>query len=334
MKVAVALAFALAGAGNAGQAVAQRQHHDHGPSTAVGPGTSAPEAAGRESSKADEAPLAPDWPAEVSIASGSSGVTGGMDHSVHGAADPATAGATPPASPGDHAADRLFDAVEMARARSGLHAEHGGNAAISKLSIDLAEWQARDGDDLFHWEGEAWFGGDLDRLVFKTRGEAGQAGGLETAEVEALYSRAIGPYFDLQGGLRQDLEPGPRRTFGVLAVEGLAPYWVEVLGAGYLSSQGEFLGRLEASWDLRLTQRWIFQSRLEAGLAARDYDELNLGAGLTSLELGWRLRYQITPRLAPYLGLSLDRKLGETANLAPAKEGTTSGLVIGFSAWF
>lgn len=239
-----------------------------------------------------------------------------------------------PPVPTDHAADRVFDPATMARARGQLHMEHGGGV-FSKVMINLGEMQVRDGETGYRWEGEAWVGGDINRLVIRSEGEGGGSG-LESAEVQALYSRAVGPYFDFQAGLRQDLQSGPKRTYATLGFEGLAPYWFETSGALFLSSKGELLGRLEAAYDLRLTQRWILQPRVEANVSGQDIPALELGSGVSSIEMGLRLRYEIKREFAPYVGISFDRRFGGTADYARAagKDVAATSLVIGVRTWF
>ena len=238
-----------------------------------------------------------------------------------------------PPVPADFAADSLFDPAVMARARSQLHMEHGGGIN-SKVMISLGELQTRDGETGYRWEGEAWVGGDLNRFVVKTEGEG--ADELESAEVQALYSRAVSPYFDLQAGVRQDFQSGPKRTYATVGFEGVAPYWFETSGALFLSNKGEVFGRLEGTYDLRLTQRWILQPRVEANVTGQNIPELELGSGVSNIELGLRLRYEIKREFAPYIGVSIDRKFGGTADYARAagKEVEAASFVIGVRAWF
>ncbi|MEO6338752.1 MAG: copper resistance protein B, partial [Caulobacteraceae bacterium] len=113
---------------------------------------------------------------------------------------PVTPGPPPPT---DHLADRFYDPASMATARALLAEEHGGSVH-SKAMANLLEYQARSGGDGYRWDGEAWYGGDIHRFVAKSEGEGDVRHGLERAEVQALYSRALGPYFDLQAGVRQD----------------------------------------------------------------------------------------------------------------------------------
>lgn len=252
-----------------------------------------------------------------------------------GSSDEAVGDEPPPPAPTDFAADRVFDPATMARARLALRAEHGGTT-ISTVLLNVGEYQFRAGENGYRWDGEAWFGGDLNRLVIKSEGESGIDSGVEAADVQALYSRAIGPFFDLQAGLRQDLQQGPKRTYATVGFEGVAPYWFETSGALFLSSKGELLGRLEGTYDLRLTQRWILQPRVETNLSGQDIPELGLGSGVSNIELGVRLRYEIKREFAPYVGVSFDRTLGGTADYARAlgKGVESTSFVMGVRAWF
>jgi len=263
---------------------------------------------------------------------------GAMDHSQmdHGAMQNTGAvGNEPaPAAPADYAAERFYSAVDMQAARAQLRREHGG-AIVSTLMLDRAELQFSDGESVFHWEGEGWIGGDIHRFVFKTEGEANEDD-VERAEVQALYSRAIGPYFDLQAGVRYDIEPSPDRAYAVIGFEGVAPYWFETTGAVFVSDEGELSARFEGSYDARLTQRFILQPSAEINVSAEDVPELGLGAGLTDIELGLRMRYDITRTFAPYVGVSYETKLGDTADHARAdgEDVSDTRLVFGVRARF
>ncbi len=223
----------------------------------------------------------------------------------------------PPPPPTDHAADRVFGQAAMAGPREQVHREHGG-ATWSMALANLAEYQSGKGGG-YRWEGEASFGGDINRLFLKSEGEGTARSSVDAAEIQALYSRAIGPYFNLQAGVRQDFRPTPERTYATLGLEGLAPYWFEVSGAVFLSTKGEVLGRLEGYDDFRLTQRLILQPRAEMNLSAQNTPQLGIGSGVTNLELGLRLRCEITREFAPYIGVSYDRKFGATADYARAR---------------
>jgi len=240
-----------------------------------------------------------------------------------------------PAPPRDHYADRIWGAGPMAAARAMMHGEHGGGT-FSKVMLNLAEIQLRKGRNAYRWDGEAWFGGDINRLTIKSEGEGGFGGRTESADVQALYSRAIDPYWNLQAGLRQDIRPGPARTYAALGVEGLAPYWFEVTAALFLSDKGDLIGRVEAYHDMRLTQRLILQPRAELNLAAQDVPARGIGSGLSDAELGLRLRYEVKRQFAPYVGISWQRKTGHSARFArlAGDDVASTGLTIGIRTWF
>ena len=232
-------------------------------------------------------------------------------------------------------ADRIWGADAMAPVRSGLMREHGG-MSYSQVMLNIAEAQFRNGRDGYRWGGEAWFGGDINRLTIKSEGEGIFREGVESAEVQALYSRAIGPYFNFQAGVRQDFQPKPRRTYATVGFEGLAPYWFEVEGAVFLSDKGDVLGRLEGYYDQRITQRLILQPRVELNLSAQDMPAERIGSGLVDAEAALRLRYELKREFAPYVGVSWERKFGDTARFARADGEDTGGFsfVAGVRVWF
>jgi copper resistance protein B len=241
----------------------------------------------------------------------------------------------PPPAPGDHAADALFDPAEMARARAALRHENGGMGA-SMILLDQFELFSGKGADGYRWEGEAWSGGDIDRLVLKSEGEGALHGPLERAEIQGLYSHALDPWFNVQLGVRHDIRPRPQTSYATLGIEGLAPYWFEVDAALFLSDRGDLTARIEGSHDIRLTQRLLLTLRAELDFSAQPVRALGLGSGLTNAELGLRLHYAITPRFAPYLGVHRERSVGDTARFArgAGKDAGRTGLVAGMRFWF
>ncbi|WOK35898.1 copper resistance protein B [Sphingomonas sp. C3-2] len=255
-------------------------------------------------------------------------------HGTGGTALPAGDAPAPAASPATYA-DRVWGADAMAASRKALRNDHGGGM-FSQVIFDLAEYRMQKGHDGYHWEAEAWYGGDINRLVVKTEGEGEVGEGLESAEVQMLYSRAVSPYFDLQAGVRYDIEPNPSRVYATVGFEGLAPYWFETEGALFVSDKGDLLARIGGSYDQRVTQRLILQPRIEANFAAQDVPEQGIGSGLSDLELGLRLRYEIVREFAPYIGVSWERSFGDTARFARAAgEGVeATSFVMGVRAWF
>jgi copper resistance protein B len=240
----------------------------------------------------------------------------------------------PPPWAGDHAADRYYDPTLMAQARAMAREEMGG-MLFSKIMLNLAEYQTGSAGDGYRWDGQAWFGDDIDRLLLRSEGEGSLQEGLQTGEVQALYSHAMDRYLDLQAGVRQDFAPRGR-TYLAIGAQSLVPFWFDVEGSLYLSTHGELLARTEATYDLRLLQRMVLQPRVELNFAARNTPETRTGAGLSNAEVGLRLRYEIRHELAPYIGVSWNKRFGRTATYWSAAgdvpEATT--FVVGLRTWF
>lgn len=232
-------------------------------------------------------------------------------------------------------ADDYFGAEEMAKARAEV--QHGaGDQTVTYLQAERFELQSFDDEDVLLLDGNAWIGGDINKLWVKTELEyLPDEGELEEAEVQALWSRAISPYFDLQAGVRQDFEP-QGRTHAVLGLQGLAPYLFEVDGAAFLSTQGDLTARVEAEYELLLTQRLILQPRAEVSLSAQDIPERGTGSGVTDLQAGLRLRYEVTREFAPYVGVEWQKSFGTTADIAEAAglETEATALIFGIRAWY
>jgi len=259
-------------------------------------------------------------------------------HAGHGtptgsAADLPIGSAAPPPTPADDLADRVWSSG-MDRARTVLAQEHGGMRHLNGW-LDRFEVRPGSGDDAYAWEARLRYGGDINRLVLKTEGEGEFGHGLEEAQVQALWSRAVTAYFDLQAGVRQDLEPRGR-TYATVGFEGLAPYWWDVEGALFLSTKGDLSARFEVSHDLRLTNRLILEPSAELHLASQDDPRSGQGSGLTDAELGLRLRYEIRREFAPYVGVHYERKFGDTADYARAagEDAEETRVVVGLKSWF
>ena len=258
-------------------------------------------------------------------------------HAGHGApaADAAIPQGVAPPVPTDHAADALYDPAVMARARAAMIRESGG-MTFSRLMIDRLEYRAQKGGDGYHWEGEGWIGGDINRLAIKSEGDGERGGPLEDAEVQALYSRAVDPWWNIVAGVRQDFRPRPQRSYATIGIEGLAPYWFELEAQAFLSDKGDAHLRIEGSYDQRITQRLIAQPAAEVNIAAQDVPELGIGSGLSDIELGLRLRYEFAREFAPYVGVNWERKLGDSADFArrAGERASATSLVMGIRFWF
>jgi len=206
---------------------------------------------------------------------------------------------------------------------------------IGKVMIDQFEKRYTEGSDPVVLEAQGWLGKDLHKLWIKIDAERVN-GENEEVEVQALYSRAVLPFWDLQVGWRHDFRPVPNRDWAVVGVQGLAPYWFEIDAALFLGDSGRTALRFEAEYEVLFTQRLILTPELEINAFGKDDAETGVGSGLSDLELGLRLRYEIVREFAPYIGVNWTNKYGNTADFARATGGETSDVqfVLGVRAWF
>ena len=164
-----------------------------------------------------------------------------------------------------------------------------------------------------NWVGDGRIGTDEDRFWWKTKGE--MAGGtLESADLQLLYSRMVAPYWDLQAGYRHEFRPS-RANYAVLALVGLAPYWVETDFELFFGGPGDVGGRLRLEHDLMWTQRLITRGELTLDWSAGNDRRHGQGAGLRRGEFELQTRYEISREVAPYVAVRYAREFGETARL-------------------
>lgn len=185
--------------------------------------------------------------------------------------------------------------------------EMDDSARFGRVVLDRLEWQQ---DDALAWEATAWYGGDRNKLLIKS--ERDSEGDIDRTRTEALWDRTVSAWWNLQTGVRVDSGFGPTRTWAAFGIEGLAPYWIDLETTFYAGDGGRTALRVEARHDLRLTQRLIVQSRLEANAYGKSDPELERDSGLSEFAAGLRLRYEIRREIAPYLGLQWSTHQGKT----------------------
>ena len=201
--------------------------------------------------------------------------------------------------------------------------------------FDQLEWQTADGGGIGAWEQRGWIGRDLDRVWFRTEGSA-MDGRLESAEAHVMYGRMVSPWWDLVVGVRHEFSPGPARTWAALGVQGLAPYWFEVEATAYVGEAGRTQLRLESEYELLLTNRIVLQPLVELDFYGKADPERGLGSGLSDIDAGFRLRYEIRREFAPYVGVVWTRSFFGTADLArrAGDDPQDVRLAIGARVWF
>lgn len=186
------------------------------------------------------------------------------------------------------------------------------------------------------WSAQGWVGTDYDKFWVKTEGFRRGDGDIDDGRHEFIYSRAISTYFDVQGGLRSDIDSRRVRNWAAFGVQGLAPLFFEVEGTAYVSDNGHLAARFEGSYDLLITNRLILQPEIEINLQSRSDPARLVGAGISDIDAGIRLRYEVTRKFAPYIGVAYEAKFGQTASFARRSGESTSGVrfVFGVRSWF
>lgn len=189
-------------------------------------------------------------------------------------------------------------------------------------------------DNQFRWDVESWFGDDYQKLWLLSEGDH-RDGELEDAQVQLLYGRYFATFWDWRVGLRHDFEPKPL-SYAVFGIKGLAPYRFDTDASLYVSEDGDVSFGFESKLDVLITQRLITQPYLELEVFAQDVPELGKGAGVSTLSVGLRTRYEIRREIAPYVDIGYTRLPGKTGRLARAADGDAEEFVVraGLRLWY
>jgi len=200
---------------------------------------------------------------------------------------------------------------------------HGGgmndDPFLTMLTVDQFEIRAGDGETPLVWDAEGWLGKDINKLWIKTDGEYVD-GRVEETEIQALYSRAIAPFWDLQAGWRRDIRPTPDRDWFALGIKGLAPYYFDVDAAFFVGENGRTAARLQVDYEFMLSQRLILVPEVELNFYGKDDPAVGIGSGLANTEVGLRLHYEIRREFAPYIGINWNHLYGDTADYASKED--------------
>ena len=195
-------------------------------------------------------------------------------------------------------------------------AEVKDNQIFSSTQMDLS-YNIWDRGGSGRWEGQGWIGTDKNKFFWKTEGER-IAPEFEEAELQLLYSRFITQFWDFQAGVRQDFKPRAT-TFAVLGIQGLAPLMFEIDVALFISDDGDVSARIEAEYDILVTNKLIVAPYITLDFSANEVENRSLGTGLTELEAGSQIRYLVTRDFAPFVDFRYSRLIGDTAALARAE---------------
>ena len=187
------------------------------------------------------------------------------------------------------------------------------------LQMEELEYRAGDeGEKLLVWDGDAFIGTDELKLRWLGSGEQDLGEGkLGKLENRLVLQTPVSDFFDIKGGLRYDSPDGPNRVYGVVGLAGLAKQWFEIDADLFVSEKGDASARLDAEYEVLLTNWLILTPSATFGIAATDDREAGVGAGLSDIEVGLRLSYDVVDRMiSPYVGIVYERKFGKTAGFS------------------
>ena len=243
------------------------------------------------------------------------------DHGVYGAGSPRTP------------IPILTDA-DRAAAKPPAHDHPVHDSGIQSFTL-FDRLETSNAGDSLAWNGRAWIGGDINRLWLRSEGLRVD-GRTESADLEVLAGHSVAPWWDVVAGIRHDFRPGSAQDFAAVGVQGLAPYKIAVDATAYVGQGGQTAARLEAEYEGLLTNRLILQPQVELNLYGQDDPGRGIGSGLSTVDAGLRLRYEITRQFAPYIGVVHERAFGATARLRHDNGGDSrdTRIVAGVRFWF
>jgi copper resistance protein B len=212
--------------------------------------------------------------------------------------------------------------ADRAAAFPDLAAMHVGHAMLEDplnklVLLDRLETQSTDDGTLQRWDLESWVGKSLTKVWIRTEGER-LSGATQRAELELLWGKSFARWWELVAGARSDFEPGPTQNWAAVGVRGTAPYRIDLEATAYFGDGGRAALRVKSHYELLVTNKLILQPLAELNWYAQRDAVRGIGAGLADAEIGLRLRYEVKREIAPYVGLTAERKLGGTADLARA----------------
>jgi len=190
---------------------------------------------------------------------------------------------------------------------------------IYGLQAEEFEYRAgENGEDLLVWEVDALVGLDELKLRLESSAEFDlDAKNFEDLSNQITLQTPISDFWDVKGGIRADTPESSNRWYGVVGITGLAPQWIEVDADLYFSNKGDLSVSFDAEYELLITNYLILTPSAQIEAAFSSDEEVGVGSGINSAEIGLRLSYDILDRvISPYVGVVYERKFGQTANFA------------------
>lgn len=206
------------------------------------------------------------------------------------------------------------------------------------LLFDQFEYVPRGGERPVALALTSWYGGSRNRVWLRGQLEQSTLEREGEGEAELMYGRLVDPFWDAVVGVRVDgawPRAGSMRVHGGIGLIGLAPYRFELSPTVYVSTDGDISARLEAAYQVLLTQRLIAEPEFELNAGLQAVPDAGLDRGLHDYEAGIRVRYEIRREFGPYVGWSWMRRLGGTADIARTTGDAVreSSFVFGVRMW-
>jgi copper resistance protein B len=196
-----------------------------------------------------------------------------------------------------------------------------------RIRIGKLEKQFSPGNDDSYgeWAGFIAVGKARNTFWLTTKGST-QQGETDAAEVRLFYSRTIRPYLGVQLGLKRDFKPAPERDWLGFGLLGVMPFKIGVDASFFFGESGRTAARLEIAYQYSFTPGLSLTPDLEANFYGEDDPERGIGSGFSDLDLGLRLRYQVTESVSPYTGVTWKGNFGNTADMIESRGEDTSDL--------
>lgn len=212
---------------------------------------------------------------------------------------------------------------------------------LSKFNVDKLQYFQEGGNNAMAWEVDWWLGQDLSKLWIKTAGEyvdSEEEAGVESGNVQFVYSRAISPFWDWQAGLRHDFEPevdGDKRNWVSFGFLGTGYNFWEVDTSLFVGEESSTQLRLELEREYMITQKWVLTPIFEFIVNGTDNEKYGEGSGLSLAEFSLRLGYEPNRQFQPYIGITASQTFGNTRDYreAEGEEGGNFSAIVGVHFW-
>jgi copper resistance protein B len=205
---------------------------------------------------------------------------------------------------------------------------------LGKVWLDRLEWRSAARPNEAAWQGEAWYGDDYNKAWLRSEGDA-YSGRTQDARAELFWDQVVARWWSLEAGVRDDFTVGPARGWAALGMRGLAPQGVEVEATVYAGAAARTAARLKIEYELLFTQRLVLQPEFEMNLYGKADPKRDIASGLSDLEVGLRLRYEVRREVAPYAGVVWAKHRGASGDILRAAGADSDGIriAIGLRLW-